>query len=53
MEEIRSVRLQKLVILNGTEGGVKDRLYLPFDIGALTVFTVGLCSGNALHAAFR
>jgi hypothetical protein len=24
----------KLVILNVTEGGVKDLLYLPFDIGA-------------------
>jgi hypothetical protein len=34
MEEIRSVRIQKLVILNGTEVGVKDLLYLPFDIGA-------------------
>jgi hypothetical protein len=24
----------KLVILNVTEGGVKDLLYLPFDLGA-------------------
>jgi hypothetical protein len=26
--------MHKLVILNVTEGGVKDLLYLPFNIGA-------------------
>jgi hypothetical protein len=41
----------QFVILNVTEGGVRDLLYLPFHIGASTVFTIGLSGGNA-DAAF-
>jgi hypothetical protein len=44
--------LANLVILNVTEGGVKDLLYLPFKIDAKTVFTIGVSGGNALDAAF-
>jgi hypothetical protein len=36
-------------MLNVTEGGVKDLLYLPFNIGALAVFTSALSGGDALH----
>jgi hypothetical protein len=44
--------LHNFVILNVTEGGVKDLLYPPFHIGASTVFTIGVSGGNALDAAF-
>jgi hypothetical protein len=44
--------LHKFVILNVTEGGVKDLLYLSFNIGASTVFTIGFSGGDALDAAF-
>src|ERR1700748_363333 len=40
------------VILNVNGGGVKDLLYLPFSIGALSAFTIGISGGDALHAAF-
>jgi hypothetical protein len=42
----------RLVIPNVTKGGVKDLLYLTFNIGALTVFTIGFSGGNALDAVF-
>jgi hypothetical protein len=47
------VTSRKFVILNVTEGEVKDLLYLPFHIGASIVFTIVVFGGNALDAAFR
>jgi hypothetical protein len=42
--------LHKLVILNVTEGGVKDLLYLPFNIGAKRRSTnPGTLTGRPLH----
>jgi hypothetical protein len=41
-----------VVILNVTEGGARDLLHLPVNIGAFSVFTIGISGGNALDAAF-
>jgi hypothetical protein len=39
-------------MLNVTEDEVKGLLYLPFNTGALTVFTIGISGEIALDAAF-
>jgi hypothetical protein len=41
-----------LVILNVTEGGVKDLLYLPFDIGAKRRSTKTTDPSNQTRARF-
>jgi hypothetical protein len=49
---MRLLLVTNFVILNVTEGGVRDLLYLPFNIGAKTVFTIGVLAGDVLDAAF-